>query len=112
MAERVKTLTGGQGASVIIDMDFASTSHLLSAGALASHGTVVCYGSNAPEVPVNFRAMLLGSITLKFFLVYDLTAQDRAWGLAQLTALLQAGQLQHSMRILQFEKCISDSIYE
>jgi NADPH2:quinone reductase len=57
----------------------------------------VCYGSNAPEVPVNFRAMLFGSITLKFFLVYDLTSQDRAWGLAQLTALLEAGQLQHSI---------------
>ena len=97
VAERVKALTGGQGAAVIIDMDFASTAQLLSAGALASHGTVVCYGSNAPEVPVNFRAMLFASITLKFFLVYDLTAQDRAWGLAQLTALLKAGQLQHSI---------------
>jgi NADPH2:quinone reductase len=41
--------------------------------------------------------MLFASITLKFFLVYDLTAQDRAWGLAQLTALLKAGQLQHSI---------------
>ncbi len=97
VAERVKALTQGLGVSVIIDMDFASTAQLVAAGALQAHGTVVCYGSNAPEVPVNFRALLFGSITLKFFLVYDLTPQDRAWGLQRLTELLQAGQLQHSI---------------
>lgn len=97
VAERVKALTNGQGVSVIIDMDFSSTAQLVAAGALKAHGTVVCYGSNAPEVPVNFRALLFGSITLKFFLVYDLTPEDRAWGLARLTELLQAGQLQHSI---------------
>jgi NADPH2:quinone reductase len=97
VAERVKALTNGQGVSVIIDMDFSSTAQLVAAGALKAHGTVVCYGSNAPEVPVNFRALLFGSITLKFFLVYDLTPEDRAWGLARLTELLQTGQLQHSI---------------
>jgi len=66
VAERVKALTGGQGVSVIIDMDFASTAQWVAAGALAAHGTVVCYGSNAAEVTVNFRAMLFGSITVKF----------------------------------------------
>jgi NADPH2:quinone reductase len=90
-------LTAGRGASVIIDMNFASTPQLVTAGAVAPHGTVVCYGSNAPEVPVNFRALLFGSVTLKFFLVYDLTPADRAFGLQRLTALLQAGQLQHSI---------------
>ncbi len=97
VAERVKALTNGQGVSVIIDMDFSSTAQLVASGALKAHGTVVCYGSNAPEVPVNFRALLFGSITLKFFLVYDLTPEDRAWGLARLTELLQTGQLQHSI---------------
>ena len=97
VAERVKALTNGQGVSVIIDMDFSSTAQLVAAGALKAHGTVVCYGSNAPEVTVNFRALLFGSITLKFFLVYDLTPEDRAWGLARLNELLQTGQLQHSI---------------
>jgi NADPH2:quinone reductase len=97
VAERVKALTGGKGVSVIIDMDFASTAQWVAAGALAAHGTVVCYGSNAPEVSVNFRAFLFGSITVKFFLVYDLTASDRAVAVNRLTQLLQAGQLQHSI---------------
>ena len=95
--DRLKALTGGQGVSVIIDMDFSSTAQLVAAGALKAHGVVVCYGSNAPEVPVNFRSLLFGSITLKFFLVYDLLPQDREWGLARLTELLQAGQLKHSI---------------
>jgi NADPH2:quinone reductase len=97
VADRVKALTAGRGVSVIIDMDFASTAGLVTAGALAAHGTVVCYGSNAPEVTINFRAMLFGSIAVKFFLVYDLTPEDRAWGLAHLTQLMKAGQLQHSI---------------
>ncbi len=97
VADRVKALTAGRGVSVIIDMDFASTAALVTAGALAAHGTVVCYGSNAPEVTINFRAMLFGSIAVKFFLVYDLTPEDRAWGLEHLTRLMKAGQLQHSI---------------
>jgi NADPH2:quinone reductase len=96
VADRVKALTAGRGVSVIIDMDFASTAGLVTAGALAAHGTVVCYGSNAPEVTINFRAMLFGSIAVKFLLFYVLTPEDRAWGLAHLTQLMKAGQLQHS----------------
>lgn len=97
LAERVKALTGGRGVPVIIDMDFASTAGLLAEGALASHGRVVCYGSNAPEVSLNFRALLFHSVSLQFFVVYDLTPADRQLALTRLTALLQTQQLQHSI---------------
>ena len=40
---------------------------------------------------------LWGSVTLKFFLVYDLTEKDRAWGIATLTDLLQHNALQHTV---------------
>ena len=98
VSERVQAITQGRGVDVIIDMDFASTSTLLGTGTLKSHGTVVCYGSNNPgEVPIPFRPLLYGSITLKFFLVYDLSPQDRAWCLNKLTGLLQANALQHTI---------------
>jgi NADPH2:quinone reductase len=97
VSERVKALTGGRGASVIIDMDFSSTAKIVSEGGLAPHGRVVCYGSNAPEVTINFRPMLFGSVSLQFFLVYDLTPQDRQGAVDRLTALLQAQQLQHTV---------------
>ena len=95
VAQRVKDLTAGRGVPVIIDMDFASTAGLLAEGVLAPHGRVVCYGANAPEINLNFRAMLFQSVALQFFLVYELTAADRQRAQDRLTELLQSQQLQH-----------------
>ena len=95
--ERVKAFTQGRGADVIIDMDFSTTSAWAAEGALAPHGQVVCYGSNALEVPLPFRPWLFQSMGVKFFLVYDLTAADRLAAVARLSGMLVAGQLQHSI---------------
>ena len=95
--ERVKALTQGRGADVIIDMDFSTTAAWAAEGALAPHGQVVCYGSNALEVPLPFRPWLFQSMGVKFFLVYDLTAADRLVAVARLSGMLAAGQLQHSI---------------
>jgi NADPH2:quinone reductase len=79
-------------------MDLSTTAPLLSKGALAAHGRLVCYGSNVPgDIPVPFPAMLWGSLTLQLFLVYELTPQDRQARLAELTALLEADRLRHSI---------------
>jgi NADPH2:quinone reductase len=95
--ERVKALTQGRGADVIIDMDFSTTAVWASEGALAPHGQVVCYGSNVLEVPLPFRPWLYQSMGVKFFLVYDLTPADRQTAVARLSGMLVAGQLQHSI---------------
>ena len=94
---RVKALTQGRGADVIIDMDFSTTAAWAAEGALAPHGQVVCYGSNALEVSLPFRPWLFQSMGVKFFLVYDLTAADRQTAVARLSAMLAAGRLQHSI---------------
>lgn len=95
--ERVKALTQGRGADVIIDMDFSTTATWASEGALAAHGQVVCYGSNALEVALPFRPWLYQSLGVKFFLVYDLTPADRQRAVARLQEYLHAQQLQHSI---------------
>jgi NADPH2:quinone reductase len=95
--ERVKAFTQGRGADVIIDMDFSTTAAWAAEGALTPHGQVVCYGSNALEVPLPFRPWLFQSMGVKFFLVYDLTAADRLAAVARLSGMLAAGQLQHSI---------------
>lgn len=98
VAERVKAFTAGKGVDLIVDTDFSTSSALLPAGALAPHGTLVGYGSNVvTDVPVNFRSLLWGSMTLKFFLVYDLLAADRQAALQQLEGLLRGQQLQHAI---------------
>ncbi len=98
VAERLNSITQGQGVDVIIDMDFATTSQLLPKGSLKNHGTLVCFGSNnAGEMPITFRPLLWGSITLKFFLVYDLTPEARVWCLDRLDTLLRQNALQHTI---------------
>lgn len=95
--ERVKALTKGRGADVIIDMDFSTTARWAAEGALASHGQVVCYGSNALEVPLPFRPWLYQSMGVKFFLVYDLTPADRQRAVTRLSDMLAAHHLHHSV---------------
>lgn len=98
VADRIRELTGGRGADALIDMDFASTSTLLGQGALAPHGVAVSYGSNMmEEVSIPFRALLYSSISLHFFLVYDLAPQDRKVAIDGLTKLLEQGRLMHTI---------------
>jgi NADPH2:quinone reductase len=98
VAERVKVLTGGAGVDGIIDMDFSSTAGLLAKGVLKPHGKMVCYGSNVPaEIPLSFPAMLWGSLTLSVFVVYELLPAERQVAIAELTRLLEAGALKHSI---------------
>ena len=96
VAEEVKILTGGKGADVIIDMDLSSMDTLVCGGALAAHGTVVCYGSNSMNlVNFTFRTWLYLSVTLKLFLVYDLTPTERKAALVGLTQQLNQEKLKH-----------------
>lgn len=98
VAQRVKELTAGRGVDAIVDMDFSSTIQLLPDGALAPHGTLVSYGSNAyGDTPVPFRTSLFSSISLRFFLVYDLTPVDRKMAIENLTDLLANGRLSHTI---------------
>jgi NADPH2:quinone reductase len=95
--ERVKALTQGRGADVIIDMDFSTTARWAAEGALAAHGQVVCYGSNALDVSMPFRPWLFHSMGVKFFLVYDLIPADRIHAVTRLSAMLAQKQLQHNI---------------
>lgn len=98
VAERVKALTGGKGVDGIIDMDLSSTAALLPKGVLAPHGTMVCYGSNvAGDIPISFPAMLWGSLKLSVFVVYELLPDERTAAVDELTRLLEADALKHSV---------------
>lgn len=97
-AHAVKDLTNGRGVDVIIDMDLSAMDDLVCGGALAAHGVVVCYGSNnMNEVKLTFKTWLYLSVTLKLFLVYDLTDQERTQALAGLSQLLSQGEWTHAV---------------
>lgn len=96
VAERVLSLTKGAGVNAIIDMDFSSSCSLVDEGALAAHGSFVSFGSNARGlVPVNYAAWLPRSLTLRFFLIYELTTAQRLRTVNGLQALLHEGGLTH-----------------
>ncbi len=98
VVQRIKEIVGQQGVDAIIDMDFSSTVNLIRDGALAPHGKLVCYGSNVmDDTPIPFRTMLMNSMQALFFLVYDLTAEQRAQALDEIGALLSAGRLVHTI---------------
>ena len=98
VAQRVKELTAGRGVDVIVDMDFSSTIQLLPDGALAPHGTLVGYGSKSSgPPPPSVPTLLFTSISLRFFLVYDLNPVDRQMAIKNLTDLLANGRLSHTI---------------
>jgi NADPH2:quinone reductase len=97
VAERVRQLTAGRGVDAVIDMDFSTTAALLPA-VLVPHGSLVSYGSNAyGDIAVPFRPLLWNSLSLRFFIVYDLLPQDRRAALEGLGRLLAQGLLKHTI---------------
>ncbi|MES2536932.1 MAG: NADPH:quinone reductase [Pseudomonadota bacterium] len=98
VAAQVLRLTDGRGVDAIIDMDLSTTVTLIPSGCLAYHGTIVCYGSNVMDkVAIPFRDVLFRSLTLKFFVVYELLPADRERATAGISRLLAAGKLQHAL---------------
>jgi NADPH2:quinone reductase len=98
VATRVRDLTGGRGVDGIVDMDFSTTAPMLARGLVAPHGTHVVYGSNVPgDNAVPFRPCLWTSIAIRFFLVYELTPEDRRATLDALAGMLERGDLIHTI---------------
>ena len=93
---RVKALTGGRGVDAMIDMELAANAKLIP-GVLRPHGEVVVYGMNTPEVTIPAIWMMQNNITMRLLIVYELSARDRADGLAELEALLRGGRLIHAV---------------
>ena len=98
VAQQALSLTHGAGVDAIIDMDFSTSYALVDEGVLAAHGRYVCYGSNTRgAVPLNYANWLPRSLTLRFFLVYELTPAQRSNAVNGLQALLREGRLQHNI---------------
>jgi NADPH2:quinone reductase len=94
LGARIKALTQGRGVDALIELDFAGNAGTYPA-LLRPHGTVVVYGSSAAEAPVPGLWLMRNSVSLRFFLVYELSTADRAAGIAELGGLLRGGKLKH-----------------
>jgi len=96
VAARVMELTDGAGVGRVIEVDLHANVKLDFA-VTGTNGDIVVYGSNVPEVPVNFVKGIMKNLQMRFFIVYNLTAADRARELAEFGELLASGRLQHNV---------------
>ena len=96
VGERVMAITAKRGVDAVIEMDLAANARLLPE-VLAPNGTVAIYGSRAPETSIPFQFLLQNSITLKFFLVYLMPQDLRERATADITRMLERGELIHNV---------------
>jgi NADPH2:quinone reductase len=96
VGERVMAITGKRGVDAVIEMDLAANAKLLP-GVLKPTGVVAIYGGSAPEPAIPFQFLLQNSIALKFFLVYLMPPDLRVRATAEITRLLERGELIHNV---------------
>jgi NADPH2:quinone reductase len=96
VARKCLDCTGGAGVDRIIEVDFAANVKT-DLAALRPEGDIVVYGSGAPEIPVPFFASIVKNLRMRFFIVYNLSADDRMRAIADLTELLEANRLRHNI---------------
>ena len=96
VGERVMAMTAKRGVDAVIEMDLAANARLLP-GVLAPDGVVAIYGSGAPDASIPFQFLLQNSITLKFFLVYLMPPELRERATADITRMLERGELVHNV---------------
>lgn len=91
-----KEATDGEGIDRIIDVD-VSANIATDLAVIRPGGRIVAYGSNTPEVSVPFVPAIMAAATVQFFMVYKLSKDDRMDAIADLTAWLGTGRMQHNI---------------
>ena len=66
-------ITGKKGVDAIVEVDFAANAKL-APHVLRERGTIVIYGTGAPQSEIPGMFFLRNAITLKYIYVYELNA--------------------------------------
>ena len=96
VAERVHEITEGRGVDRVVEVDIAGNAGLLPK-IVAQDGLCVAYGSNTPDVTLQFGPMIMRGVAVRFFIVYELSREAREQGIADLTRWMEAGQIKHEI---------------
>ncbi len=93
---RIAELTGGAGVDRVVEVDLAGNGPRLHQ--LCAHGAIVAgYGSNTQEAVFPFSPTITKGIGVRFYIVYELTAAQRATAVGALNPWLARGLLQHAV---------------
>jgi NADPH2:quinone reductase len=97
--ERVLRITEGRGVDRIVEVALAANLDI-SLVVLASSGVIAAYASDnepQPPPPIPFRALLWKNATIRFVLVYFVSAEAHRAAVRDISAHLQSGALRHSI---------------
>jgi NADPH2:quinone reductase len=94
VGERVMALTR-VGVDAAIELDLTANAGLLP-GVLRPRGTLVVYGTG-PQAAIPASFCLANAITFRFVFVYELTPDERARAIADITRMLEANTLRHNI---------------
>lgn len=96
VAKACLAATQGRGVDRIVEVDFAANA-ALDFAAVRAEGDIVVYGSGAAEVALPFFPAILKNVRVRFYIVYNLNAHDRAHNQAALTSYLSRNRLTHNV---------------
>jgi NADPH2:quinone reductase len=92
----IQDVTAGQGVDRIVEVDFAANVNT-DIAVLRSNGSVIVYGSGAPEISVPFSPAIRKGARMIFFIVYSLNDDVREKAITDLTTLLEGNRLKHNI---------------
>lgn len=100
VGERVAAIAGkaagaGGGVDAIVELDLTANAALIPA-VLRPRGKVVIYGTG-PQAQLPASFCLVNTISLLFFLVYELSAEERRRAVEGVNRMLEANALKHSI---------------
>jgi NADPH2:quinone reductase len=96
LAARVRELTSGRGVDRVVEVDLAANLAAdLELVALDAH--IVPYGSGALQIPIPFLPSILRNVRFAFFIIYNLSPDDREQAIAGLTMMMEQGRLTHNV---------------
>jgi NADPH2:quinone reductase len=93
---RIAALTGGHGVDRLVEVDISSSGPKLAA-LLAQGGMAAIYGANEAGTSIPFGPAIMRGIGLRFFIVYELDARQRATALGTLQGWLAHGLVRHAV---------------
>lgn len=96
VAARVLEATAGAGVDRIIEVDIAANA-AIDAACVRRDGQWVIYGSGQGRFELEFFPMIAKNIDARFFIVYNLDAEQRARAINTLNRLLAKGQVRHNI---------------
>ena len=104
---QVARLTGQRGVERVVEVDVSGNAAMLPM-VLARGGICAAYGANGAEASLAFGPAIMRGIGVRFFIVYELDAAQRATAIGALTPWLERGMLRHAIAArLPLAECVA-----